>query len=255
MLALKAVALIAWFATLAVAERAWPAAVRPPRSDGPRQLRNLSFWAANALMNPFITAPIGIAAASVALWSRPDLPFWLNLALDLLVLDLWTYAWHRANHEWPLLWRFHRVHHLDAFLDTTSAVRFHPGEVLISALARAPLIIVADIQMASILLFDALVTASALFHHSNVRLPHAFEAALRGAIVTPSHHWVHHHAVRADTDSCYGALLTVWDRLFGSWSHTPRTPDMPIGVEGERDAELSALAAAPFRVGRGASRR
>lgn len=247
MLAMKALALAAWFALLAIAERIWPAAQRPPRSDGPRQFRNASFWIANALMNPVVTLPISLGAASLALWSRPELPLWLDLTIDLLILDLWTYAWHRANHEWPLLWRFHRVHHLDEFLDTTSAVRFHPGEVLISALARAPLIVVADIQLASILLFDVLVMASALFHHSNVRLPARLERMLRWIAVTPSHHWVHHHAVRADTDSCYGTLLTVWDRLFRSWSATERTPDMAIGLEGERDAALATLAAAPFK--------
>lgn len=251
MLVLKGLALGAWFALLAVAERLWPAAQRPARSDGPRQFRNLSFWAANALMNPFVTAPIGVAAASVALWSRPELPMWLSLAVDLLLLDLWTYAWHRANHEWPLLWRFHRVHHLDEFLDTTSAVRFHPGEVLISALARAPLIIAADIQVASILLFDALVTASALFHHSNVRLPRVLEAGLRVVLVTPSHHWVHHHARRADTDSNYGALLTVWDRLFASWSKTARTTEMKIGVEGQGEISLLGLVGTPLRPGGG----
>ena len=247
MFPLKLLVVGAWFALLALGERMAPAAKRPRASDGPRLTRNLGLWTANTLMNPFITVPIAAAAAAFPLWTRPDWPLWAQFGADLLLLDLWTYAWHRANHEWSLLWRFHRVHHLDEFLDTTSAVRFHPGEVLLSALARAPLIVAGDVSLGSILLFDTLVLIGTLFHHSNLRLPARFERALRLVIVTPSHHWVHHHVVRADTNSNYGTLLTLWDRLFGSWSPTARTLEMHIGVEGEEDAALPALAAAPFR--------
>jgi sterol desaturase/sphingolipid hydroxylase (fatty acid hydroxylase superfamily) len=243
-LSVKTGLIAAWFALLAVGERLAPAARRP---DRPRVLKNLMLWAFNTLMNPFVTLPISVAAVSLDLWTRPDVGLWPALLLDLLILDLWTYAWHRANHRWPLLWRFHRVHHFDQFLDTTSAVRFHPGEVLQSALARAPLIIALDIQLASLVVFDALALAAALFHHANVRLPAGVERALRWVIVTPSHHWVHHHAVRADTDSNYGLLLTLWDRLFRSWSPHQRSPDMQIGAEGETDLSWRRLALSPFR--------
>lgn len=245
-LPLKLAALGAWFALLALGERLAPSAPRPPRSDGPRLLRNLGFWAGNALINPIIIVPISVAAASLDVWTRPQGPVWVWLLFDLLLLDLWTYAWHRANHQWRPLWRFHRVHHLDRFLDVTSAVRFHPGEVLISALARAPLIVAADMPILSLLAFDALMLAAALFHHSNVKLPEGFERGLRGVIVTPSHHWVHHHVARADTNSNYGALFTLWDRLFGSWSARTRTPDMAIGAGDAPDLPLLRLAAAPF---------
>lgn len=246
-LSVKAVVLLVWFAALALGERLFPAAPRPPDSDGPRLVRNLGLWVVNTLMNPFITLPISVAAASIPLWSRPEFGFWPALALDLVLLDLWTYWWHRANHRWPLLWRFHRVHHLDRFLDATSAVRFHPGEVLISALARAPLIILADIPILSIALFDTLAVAASVFHHSNVRLPAKAEAALRLLMVTPSHHWVHHHVERRDTDSNYGLLFTVWDRMFRSWSPTARTPGTPIGAGDDPDAPLLRLAIEPLR--------
>lgn len=236
----------AWFVVLALGERLSPAAPRPQGSDDPRLSRNVGLWLANTLMSPLITLPVGVAAASLQLWTRPDFG-WAGLALDLLILDLWTYAWHRANHEWPLLWRFHRVHHLDRFLDTTTAVRFHPGEVLIGALARAPLIVLADIPIASLLVFDTLVLLGALFHHSDIKLPANIEAALRVLIVTPSHHWVHHHTAREDTNSNYATLLTVWDRIFRSWSPHKRTPDMPIGAGDEPDEPLLRLATAPFR--------
>lgn len=236
-----------WFVVLALAERLRPAAPRPPHSDRPRLVRNLGLWGANTLINPLIILPIGVFAVSYDVWTRPEAPFWLMLALDLLLLDLWVYWWHRANHEWPFLWRFHRVHHLDQFLDSTSAVRFHPGEVLISALARAPIIILADVALTSIILFDTLLLAATLFHHSNLRLPARFEAALRWIVVTPSHHWVHHHVAYEDTNSNYATLLTVWDRLFRSWSPHARTPDMRIGAGEAPDAPLLGLAVAPFK--------
>lgn len=243
---LKLALLGAWAALLALAERGRPAAPRPPGSDRPRWTRNLTLWATNAAMNPLLTLPIVLAATQLDLWARPDLGA-AGVALDVLALDLWAWAWHRANHVSPFLWRFHEVHHRDEFLDVTSAVRFHPGEVLISALARAPLLVALDVDLATVLVYDALLTAAALFHHSNVRLPPKLEARLRAVLVTPSHHWVHHHAVRADTDSNYGVLLTLWDRLFRTWSPTERTPAMQIGAEGVRDLPLPALALQPFR--------
>jgi len=249
-LSAKVAIIAAWFAALALAERALPAVPRPAGGGAPRLVRNLGLWAINTLMNPLITLPISLGAAALDLWSRPDLG-WPGLVLDLVLLDLWIYWQHRFYHQWPLLWRLHRVHHLDRFLDTTSAVRFHPGEVALSALARAPLLIAADIPLLSIAAFDALVVLGALFHHSNLRLPAPAEAALRWLIVTPSHHWVHHHAPRSDTNSNYGTLLTAWDRVFASWSPTHRTRGMEIGV-GAPDAPLVKLLAAPFEPRRGA---
>ena len=243
---IKILIIAVWFAALALGERLRPASPRPIGSDRVRLPRNLGLWAANTLINPILVVPITIAAAAFDLWTRPAFGFWPGLALDIVMLDLWVYIWHRANHELPLLWRFHRIHHLDQFLDASSAVRFHPGEVLLSALARAPLIVLADIPLTSIALFDTLVLAAALFHHSNVRLPAKFEAALRLVLVTPSHHWVHHHVAVRDTDSNYATVFTVWDRLFSSLSPTVRTPEMAIGTSAAIDAPLLSLVAAPF---------
>jgi sterol desaturase/sphingolipid hydroxylase (fatty acid hydroxylase superfamily) len=85
-----------------------------------------------------------------------------------------------------------------------------------------------------------------MFHHSNVRLPPRFERLLSRVIVTPSIHWVHHHALRSDTDSNYSTILSVWDRLFASRSPTQRTPDLEIGVEREHDRAFLALIVRPF---------
>ncbi|HEX7967120.1 MAG TPA: sterol desaturase family protein, partial [Stellaceae bacterium] len=187
-------------------------------------------------------------AAMHALGWRPA--WWSGaggLAADLLLLDFLIYWWHRANHVVPFLWRFHGVHHLDRFLDTSSAVRFHFGEVLLSALARAGVVVLLAIPLSSVLAFEALVLMAAMFHHSNLRLPSRLERALALVVVTPSIHWVHHHRVRADTDSNYCTILSLWDRLFASRSPHSRTLDMPIGVEAREEQTLLGLVAAPFR--------
>ena len=209
--------------------------------------RNLGLFGLNLLLSPLLVLPLTAWADGFELGLRPAvLSGWTGLVADLLLLDLWIYWWHRANHEFPLLWRFHAVHHYDELLDTSSAVRFHFGEVALSALARAGVIVLLDVPLASVVLFEGLVLVTALFHHSDARLPAAVERLLSRLIVTPSIHWVHHHARRADTDSNYGTIFSFWDPLFRSRSRTPRTAGMPIGVEGARDRPLLGLLAAPL---------
>jgi sterol desaturase/sphingolipid hydroxylase (fatty acid hydroxylase superfamily) len=241
----KLVAVLAWLALLLVLERMFPLA----RVVGgvKRVAKNLSLAGLNALISPMIVVPVSVFAATHALGWRPLWwSGWPGLFLDLLALDFWIYWWHRANHRWPLLWRFHEVHHLDEFLDASSALRFHFGEVVLSALARAAVILLLGVPLVSVVVFETLLAFNTMFHHSDLRLPPKLEKALSWVIVTPSIHWVHHHAIRQDTDSNYASLLSVWDRLFGSRSHTLRTPEMPIGTEGLKDRGLPGLLARPF---------
>lgn len=242
----KGLAVAAWILLILTAERAAPAVAR--RGGWPRILRNAGLLAVNIGLSRLAVIPITVVATTMTLDWRPD---WLDggwaLLADLLVLDLWIYFWHRANHAIPILWRFHEIHHLDEFLDASSAVRFHAGEVLMSAAVRAVVIVLLDIPLASVLAFETLVLVAAVFQHSNVRLPAGLERALSLVIVTPSIHWVHHHAVRHDTDSNYGTALSVWDRIFATLSPTPRTLEMEIGVERSRDSGFLALLIRPFR--------
>jgi len=98
-----------------------------------------------------------------------------------------------------------------------------------------------------LLLFEAILTASAVFHHSNIRLPARFERLLSWFLVTPSIHWMHHHKIQADTDSNYTAVLSLWDRIFGSANPKSRQIGMSIGVEGEQDRSFGKLLLYPFR--------
>jgi sterol desaturase/sphingolipid hydroxylase (fatty acid hydroxylase superfamily) len=231
---------------LLVVERLFPVA----RALGGlrRLLRNFSLAALNAILSFAVVVPVSAFAAQWALDWRPQAwSGWAGLALDLVILDCWIYWWHRANHELPFLWRFHEIHHLDESLDASTALRFHFGEVFLSALVRAAVIFGLGVPLSNVVVFETLIALVTMFHHSNVRLPPWIERPLSFFVVTPSIHWVHHHAIRADTDSNYSTLLSVWDRLFGSRSGTLRSPDMPIGVEGGHDRGIAALVTRPFR--------
>jgi sterol desaturase/sphingolipid hydroxylase (fatty acid hydroxylase superfamily) len=212
-----------------------------------RLAKNFAVAGCNFLIGPLIVIPVTAFAVAHAPDWRPELwSGWPGLLLDLLVLDLWIYWWHRANHEVPFLWRFHAVHHLDETLDATTALRFHFGEVALSAVVRAVVIFLLAMPLSSVLVFEILIAVATIFHHSNLKLPPRFERLLSFLMVTPSIHWIHHHAVRADTDSSYATVLSLWDRLFGSRSRTVRTPGLQIGVEGVRDLTVLRLLARPF---------
>ncbi|MDH3474766.1 MAG: sterol desaturase family protein [Rhodospirillales bacterium] len=257
----KGLVVAAWLALLFAAERLRPAAREPRVSNngqasgpagGPaggwwRVARNLALWLANVALSPLVVLPVSYWAAGHHLGWRPV--WWSGapgLLLDVVLLDFLIYWWHRANHVVPLLWRFHEIHHLDRFLDTTTALRFHFGEVLLSALARAVVIILLDVPIASVLVFEALVLTAAIFHHSNLRLPEGFELGLARIVITPSIHWVHHHARRVDTDSNYGTIFSFWDPLFASRSAKRRELDMPIGVEARGERGFLPLLLRPF---------
>ena len=223
-------------------ERLFPAA--KAKWDFARLARNGSIAFINFLLGPFIVLPLSAYVALHGIGLRPS---WWNMALDLLVLDVWIYAWHRLNHVLPFLWRFHEVHHLDEALDTTTALRFHFGEVILSALVRALLIWILAIPLVTVAVFETLVVLAALFQHSNLKLPATFELFLSKIIVTPRLHWVHHHALREDTDSNYATMLSVWDILFSSRSPNGRRADMAMGVEHKSEMDLIGLLMSPFR--------
>ncbi|MDJ0684210.1 MAG: sterol desaturase family protein [Alphaproteobacteria bacterium] len=251
-LALKVGVIGGWLVLWLIWERVAPRATRRFEAGAAwgRWAKNLGLFAINTLASPLMVVPLTAWAASHGLGWRPD--WWsgaIGLAIDLIILDCFIYWWHRANHEVPFLWRFHRAHHWDQDLDVTTAVRFHIGEVLLSALVRGGFMILIDVPLSSVLVFEIVLLASSLFHHSNARLPVRVEAALSRLIITPSIHWVHHHALRADTDSNYGSFFSFWDVLFGSRSRTQRWDAMPIGVEGEEDRNFARILAGPFEPG------
>ncbi|HTG01052.1 MAG TPA: sterol desaturase family protein [Nitrospirota bacterium] len=134
-----------------------------------------------------------------------------------ILFDIWMYVWHRANHQIGFLWRFHRAHHSDTAMDTTTALRFHPGELVLSTFIRLPIIVLLGMSVEELVMFELVLNISTYFHHSNLAIPDAADRILRIVIVTPNMHRVHHSVVFDQTNSNYTSLLSVWDRLARSF--------------------------------------
>jgi sterol desaturase/sphingolipid hydroxylase (fatty acid hydroxylase superfamily) len=209
-------------------------------------------------LNLIIILPSGIATAAILEHATPYFQGMSPFApgtiprslFIMLLLDLWMYLWHRLNHEFPMLWRFHSVHHSDCQLDVTSSWRFHPGEILLSELLRLPFLVLSGACVQDILLYNLLMTPVIQLHHSNIRFPEPFDRLLRLIVPTPLLHRIHHSPVRNEHDANYGAMLTIWDRLFGTLAVKQVTPATPIGLEGGNppaSQRVAALIASPFR--------
>ncbi|WP_226389459.1 sterol desaturase family protein [Penaeicola halotolerans] len=143
-----------------------------------------------------------------------DWPLSILLLIELLFIDLFMYGWHRANHTWPFLWKFHSFHHLDTQLNTTSAFRFHLVEILFSYGFRMLLFPLFGVSVLAVLVHGTLLFPVVLFHHSNVRINATLDKWLRYVIVTPEMHRVHHSNKQIETDSNYSSLLSIWDKIF-----------------------------------------
>lgn len=181
---------------------------------------------------------------------RVALPEWQHWLLALVLFDAWQYAWHRLNHRVPFLWRFHAVHHADAEMDVTSAVRFHPVEIALSSIARLAVVPLLGMSLPMLLLYEAVALPVILFHHSNIRIGARLDRSLRWLLVTPWMHRVHHSHWQPETDSNYASLLSVWDRVFGSFQLRAHPERLRLGLDGWRDAEwrsLSGMIIAPLR--------
>lgn len=218
---------------------------------------NLGLAALNiAVMRLSVGAAAWLAAIRAAeqqfgLFNWLSTPHWLAITLSLLLLDLAIYAQHVASHRWRWFWRLHQVHHTDLDFDTTTAVRFHPFEIMLSMLYKVALVLLLGVDPLAVIAFEIILNGCALFNHGNVTLPPIFERRLRYWLVTPDMHRIHHSARQAETDSNYGFSLSCWDRLFKTYCAESRQPqsEMTIGLNGFRDAsELGfvKLLALPF---------
>ena len=143
---------------------------------------------------------------------------WTEIILSIVVLDLFDYFWHRANHRVRFLWRFHKVHHSDTYMDVTTALRFHPGELLLSFFVKASWIVIWGPTVIAWFLFEAMVSLSAQFHHSNFDFPDKVERWLSLIIVTPRYHASHHAVDRKYGDANFSTIFSIWDRLFFTFS-------------------------------------
>lgn len=204
----------------------------------------------------FPTAAVGAAAYGAARgWGVLHVAAvadWLALMLAVVALDLVIYLQHRVFHAVPALWLLHRMHHADLDFDTTTGIRFHPVEILLSVVIKVAAIWLLGAGPAAVIVFEVMLNATALFNHGNVRMPAGLDRALRLMVVTPDMHRVHHSILPAETDSNFGFSLPWWDRAFGTYRAQPEAghDGMTIGLPQFRkpgDLRLDRMLYQPMR--------
>ncbi|WP_035648922.1 sterol desaturase family protein [Flavobacterium sp. ASV13] len=186
----------------------------------------------------------------------PEIPIWLYTIIGLLLLDLiGAYLAHFVQHKIKFLWRFHLIHHTDTWIDTTTANRHHPGESVIRFIFTTLGVLIVGSPMWMVFLYQSLSVIGSQFNHANISLPKKLDVFLSYLIVSPNMHKVHHHYMLPYTDSNYGNIFSVWDRLFGTFTTLPKE-ELIYGVDThmkpEEHNKLANLLQIPFQKSRSA---
>lgn len=245
------------FAGVATLEVFWPRRkqilTRRDRWPG-----NIGLTILNVLLMRFIL-PLSLTGFAdmanqngLGILSQITMPLTIQIFLSIVLLDLVIYAQHVVFHQIPFLWRLHRVHHADTEIDITTALRFHPIEILISMAIKFTAVAAIGTPAEAVLLFEIILNACAMFNHGNLRLPNNVDSILRHFLVTPDMHRVHHSVIVAETNSNYGFNIPLWDWLFGTYCAQPKHghTDMTIGLNqfrNPREENLIRLLTQPFR--------
>ena len=193
-----------------------------------------------------------ITAVQLAFWTDQkgwgifntlDLPYWTVVVVSIILLDFIIYVQHVMFHAIPTLWRFHMMHHADLDYDLTTGIRFHPIEILISMVIKFGAIVVLGAPALAVVLFEIILNGMAMFNHGNFYLPLGLDRVLRGFVVTPDFHRVHHSVFPSETNSNYGFNLSWWDRIMGTYRAQPRMghDGMTIGLNQFRDPSRLTL--------------
>ncbi|WP_417685157.1 sterol desaturase family protein [Roseibium sp.] len=221
-------------------------------------------WAIVILDALLVRLLFPIGGVGLALWASENgfgllnLLDWQNWTGALagvaafLVLDFAVWFQHLAAHKIPVLWRIHQVHHADGDVDVTTALRFHPIEILLSFLWKGLVILGLGAPVEAVLVFEIVLNGAAMFNHANAALPQWLDRGLRLVIVTPDMHRVHHSAKPSETDSNYGFNLAIWDRIFRTYTAQPEKGHlgMTIGLSEDMSRgarRLSWSLVLPFR--------
>jgi sterol desaturase/sphingolipid hydroxylase (fatty acid hydroxylase superfamily) len=178
------------------------------------------------------------------------LPGWLQLILGFLFLDWTFYHWHRINHRYPLLFRFHNVHHIDPDMDVSTSFRFHWLEVLYSTVFRVAQVGVFGISVVTYIIYEICFQLATMFHHANLRLPFRLEKVLNYVLVTPRMHGVHHSVVANENYSNFSVVCRWWDYFHKTLRLNIPQQEITIGVPAyleSKDNRLVNLLLLPFR--------
>ncbi len=250
---IRGIAPLAAFALGLLLER-----VSPHSSLRPEWRANLGLGLIGATLTAVVCGACGITVAAwaeatgVGLLNGAHVPLAVGIALSIVALDLVSYGWHRANHELAFLWRFHRVHHADADYHVSTALRFHPGELLLALPVRLAAIVLLGAPPVAVVVFESVFGIANVLEHGNFDLPRSLERILGLALVTPALHRRHHSSVRVERDSNYGTIFCLWDRAARTLQPSASSSVVTTGLPGWTDAgarSITALLRAPFRQG------
>lgn len=226
-----------------------------------RRLNNILLLLLNSvavrLLVPLATFEVALIVADkeFGLLNTISLPILLSVILTIIIFDFLIYIQHIIFHKLNFLWRVHRVHHTDIEFDVTTGVRFHPVEIVLSMFYKlAAVYLIGPIAFA-IILYEIILNAAALFSHSNILLNPKLDSLLRTLFVTPDMHRIHHSVLRKETDSNYGNIFSIWDKVFKTYRALPEAgyDDMVIGLDKFREpssGKLLQLLKNPFTTGR-----
>lgn len=185
--------------------------------------KNERFNAAIGLLNILLTLLPAMAMVQwvnfinlkkFGLFNQFKLPYFLIILLSILLLDFWMYTWHLLNHKISFLWRFHRFHHKDEKMNTTTALRFHIMELLLSYPGKALVLFIFGISYVPLLIYEILFFTSVVIHHSNIYITEKADNIYRKLFASPLMHRIHHSIIFTETNSNFGALFSFWDVLF-----------------------------------------
>lgn len=217
---------------------------------------NFSFTVIHLIIHTFLA----ILIVKLSDWCRTaefGLVYWLNasvlwtIVISFLVLDFFG-GWlvHITEHKVKFLWRFHIIHHADNNVDVTTGLRHHPGESVLRGLFFFMGIVVSGAPMYAVMIFQTLLVLSTAFTHANISLPVWLDKALSYILVSPNMHKVHHHWKQPYTDSNYGAVLSIWDRMLGTFMKL-EPKDIRYGLDryypNEKDEDFASLMKRPFQ--------
>ena len=177
------------------------------------------------------------------------MPLWLQIIAGLLLLDLMG-AWliHFIQHKTKWMWKFHIVHHADTHVDTTTANRHHPGESVFRAVFTAMAVFVIGTPVWMFMMYQTISAVLSQFNHANIKMNKMLDKILCLVFVTPNMHRVHHHYIRPETDTNFGNIFSLWDRIFGTYCTTP-VETLKYGLDvldGRNDESLAEQLKIPF---------
>jgi len=228
---------------------------RPHAPLQPAWRTNLGLWAIDSIVMASVCGACGWIVAAWATSQNLGLLVWagagrsLAVGIGILGLDAVSYAWHRANHRLPLLWRFHQVHHGDASFHVTTALRFHPGELLLALPVRLAAVVALGVPPEGVLVFELVFGVANLLVHGNFDVPRRVEPIVRRLLVTPALHRGHHNADWQELNTNFGTVFSFWDRLAGTFRASGPDRQVITGLpdsSGPQVPSLSAWLMLPF---------